>query len=68
MHLIGDQEVTSSIPAGSGKILLWRLIMKYFLLSFSSTDSRRAVVSFWPEDVHKYWLTASRTKLAQEKV
>ena len=31
VHLIGNQEVTGSIPTGSGNILLWRLIMKYFL-------------------------------------
>ena len=31
----GDQEVADSIPAGMGNILLWRLIMKYFLQSFS---------------------------------
>ena len=28
-HLTGDQEVVGSIPAGSGYILSWRLIMKY---------------------------------------
>ena len=28
-------EVAGSIPAGSGNILLWRLIMKYILRSFS---------------------------------
>ena len=42
----GDQEVTGLIPAGPGNILSWRLIMKYFLQSFPSTDSRRAVVTF----------------------
>ena len=31
----GDQEVAGSIPAGSGNILPWRMIMKYFLLSSS---------------------------------
>ena len=31
----GDQEVAGSIPAGPGIILSWRLIMKYFLQSFS---------------------------------
>ena len=30
-HPTGDQEVVNSIPASSGKILLWSLIMKYFL-------------------------------------
>ena len=28
-----DQELADSIPAGSGDILLWRLIMKYILFS-----------------------------------
>ena len=31
----GDQEVAGSTPAKVGNILLWRLIMKYFLRSFS---------------------------------
>ena len=32
---IGDQEVVGSIPARSDIILLWRLIIKKFLRSFS---------------------------------
>ena len=39
-------------PRRVGNILSWRLIMKYFLRSFSPADSRRAVVSFWWKDVH----------------
>ena len=31
----GDQEVAGLIPAEVGNILSWRLIMKYFLRSFS---------------------------------
>ena len=31
----GDKEVAGSTPAEVGNILLWRLIMKYFLRSFS---------------------------------
>ena len=31
----GDQAVAGSTPAEVGNILLWRLIMKYFLWSFS---------------------------------
>ena len=31
----GDQEVVGSTPAEVGNILSWRLIVKYFLLSFS---------------------------------
>ena len=34
-HLNGDQEVSGLIPARSSNILSWRLIMKYFLGSFS---------------------------------
>ena len=34
-HPTGDQEVTGSIPAEVGNILSWRLIVKYFLQSFS---------------------------------
>ena len=30
-----------------GNILLWRLMMKYFLRSFPSPDSRWVIVSFW---------------------
>ena len=31
----GDQEVAGSTPAEVGNLLSWRLIMKYFLRSFS---------------------------------
>ena len=34
-HPTGDQEVVGSTPAEVGNILSWRLIMKYFLQSFS---------------------------------
>ena len=45
--------VTGSIPAEVGNILSWRLIMEYFLWSFSPfPDSRRAVVSFWRKNMH----------------
>ena len=33
--LTGDQEIVDSISTGSGNILSWRFIMKYFLWSFS---------------------------------
>ena len=32
-----------------------------------STDSRKIVVTFWRKTVHKYWVTAQRTKPAQSK-
>ena len=35
VYLTDDQEVAGLIPAGSGNILSWRLIMKYFPWSFS---------------------------------
>ena len=64
-----DQENTGLIYAGYCNILSWRLIWNIFWgHSFPSADSRRAVVSFWWKNVHKYWLTALRTKPAQEKV
>ena len=51
--LTGDQEVVGSTPAEIGNILSWRLIMKYFLWSFSPfADSRKAAVSFWWKKVH----------------
>ena len=34
VHPNGDQKVIALISAGSGNILSWRLIMKYFLQSF----------------------------------
>ena len=34
-RLTGDQEVAGSTPAEVSNILLWRLIVKYFLRSFS---------------------------------
>ena len=66
-HPTGDQQVAGSIPIGpetffrgdrSGNIC--------YSDSLPSADSRRAVVSFWQKNVHKYWLT--RIKPAQEKV
>ena len=40
-------------PAEVGNILSWRLIMKYFYgYSLPSTNSRRAIVSFWRKNVH----------------
>ena len=56
MRIRQDQVVTGSILAGSVPFFHMGLIMKYFL------------VSFWHNNVHKYWLTTLRTKPAQEKV
>ena len=66
-HPVGDQ-VACSIPAGSGNILSLRLIMKYFLQSFSPFHCfKKAVVIFWRKNVYKYRLTTWRTEPAQEK-
>ena len=41
----GDQEAAGSIPADVGNILSWRLIMKYFLQSFSPFQEGQLSVS-----------------------
>ena len=48
----GDQEGVSS-RLRSGNILSLRLIMKSFLRSFPSADSRREVVSYLRKNVHR---------------
>ena len=51
----------SRVRSRSGPILSRRLIMKWFLRSFSSLPlihSRRVVVSYKRKYVHDYWLTA----------
>ena len=51
-QLTGDQEV-ADYPNRVGNILLWRLNMNIFYdYSLPSTDSRRAVVSFWQKNAH----------------
>ena len=42
---ISDQEVTGLTPARPGNIHLWRLIVKYLLLSFSSSADSSEVSS-----------------------
>ena len=46
----GDKEISGSTPAGRQDSIVE--IMKYFLRSFYSADSRRAVVSVWRKNVH----------------
>ena len=48
----GDQDVAGLTPTRSAYILWWRLIMKHFLQSFLSADSKRAVVSFLVKNAH----------------
>ena len=55
----GDQEVTGSTPAEVGNILSWRLIMKYFLRSFSPFRwFKKGSCQFLAKECAQYWLTA----------
>ena len=55
----GDQEVAGSTPAEVGSILLWRLIMKYFLWSFSPFCwFKKGSCQFLAKECAQYWLTA----------
>ena len=54
----GDQEVAGSAPAEVGNILTWRLIMKYFLRSFSSFCwFKKGSCQFLAKECAQYWLT-----------
>ena len=60
----GDQEVAGSTPAEVGNILSWRLIMKYFLRSFSPFRwFKKGSCQFLAKECAQYWLT-ERTKPA----
>ena len=62
----GDQEAAGSTPAEVGNILSWRLIMKYFLRSFSPFRwFKKGSCQFLVKECAQYWLTALRTKPAQ---
>ena len=55
----GDQEVAGSTPAEVGNILSWRLIMKYFLRSFSPFRRyKKGSCQFLAKECAQYWLTA----------
>ena len=59
VRLTGDQEVVGSTPAEVGNILSWRLIMKYFLPSFSPVRwFKMGSCQFLEKECAKYWLTA----------
>ena len=55
----GDQEVAGLTPAGSATFFPEDLIMKYFLVSFSSFRwfKKGRVVHFWQKNVRDNWLT-----------
>ena len=55
----GDQEVAGSTPVDVGNILSWRLIMKYFLRSFSPFRwFKKGSCQFLAKECAQYWLTA----------
>ena len=55
----GDQEVAGSTPAEVGNILSWRLIMKYFLRSFSPFRwFKKGSCQFLAKECAQYSLTA----------
>ena len=55
----GDQEVAGSTSTEVGNILSWRLIMKYFLRSFSPFRwFKKGSCQFLAREYAQYWLTA----------
>ena len=53
----GDQEVAGSTPAEVGNILSWRLIMKYFLRSFSPFRwFKKGSCQFLAKECAQYWV------------
>ena len=55
----GDQEVAGSTPAEVGNFLSWRLIMKYFLRSFSPFRwFKKGSCQFLAKECAQHWLTA----------
>ena len=55
----GDQEVAGSTPTEVRNILLWRLIMKYFLRSFSPFCwFKKGSCQCLAKECAQYWLTA----------
>ena len=54
-----DQEVAGSTPAEVDNILSWRLIVKYFLWSFSPFHwFKKGSCQFLAKECAQYWLTA----------
>ena len=55
----GDLEVAGSTPTEVGNILSWRLIVKYFLRSFSPFRwFKKGSCQFLAKECAQYWLTA----------
>ena len=58
-RLTVDHEVVGSTPTEVGNILSWRLIVKYFLWSFSSFRwFKKGSCQFLAKECAQYWLTA----------
>ena len=55
----GDQELAGSTSTEVGNILSWRLIMKYFLWSFSPFRwFKKGSCQFLAKECAQYWFTA----------
>ena len=64
-----DQEVAGSTPAEVGNILSWRLIMKYFLRSFSPFRwFKKGSCQFQAKECAQYWLTVRGLSLPSKHV
>ena len=56
MRPTGDQEVAGSTPVEVGNILSWKLIMKYFLRSFSPIHwFKKGSCQFLAKQCAQYW-------------
>ena len=65
----GDQEVAGSTPAEVGNILSWRLIMKYFLRSFSPFRwFNKGSCQFLAKECAQYWLPLRGLSLPSKRV
>ena len=67
MCLTTDQEVVSSIPAGSLTFVKIDHEIIFLALLLTSTDQRRVVVSYKHKDVHKV-IVNCLVELAHEKM
>ena len=66
-HTTGYYEVAGSISTVSGNICADWSWNSFYGHPLPSADSRKGVVNSWRKNVHKYCLTAKRTKSARKK-
>ena len=65
----GDQDVAGSTPGKVGNILSWRLIMKYFLRSFSLFRwFKKGSCQFLAKECAQCWLTLRGLSLPSKRV